>query len=104
MQVKPLLMILFFILSSWLALPVDAEKPAQDQSAWSAQQKEDYYKKQEYNKYAGYTIDGVASASQLAAQRSHTVAGEDERNFAVFTGIVVVLIVIGFSQIVFNKK
>ena len=55
-------------------------------------------------KYAGYSMDGVTSASKLAAQRSHTVAGEDERNFAVFTGIVVISIVIFVAQIILNKK
>lgn len=104
MKIIQLLRIVLLTFSSWLALPACAENTGKLQSAWTDQQKEDYYKKQEYNKYAGYTIDGVASASKLAAQRSHTVAGEDERNFAVFTGIVVVVIVIGFTQIVFNKK
>jgi len=57
----------------------------------------------ESSKYPGYTIDGFATASQLAAQRSHTPAGEDERNFAVFTGIVVILIIGFVSQIIFKS-
>ncbi len=55
-------------------------------------------------KYAGYTIDGFATASQLAAQRSHTVAGKDERNFAIFTGITAILIVYFFTQFTFFDK
>ena len=55
-------------------------------------------------KYLGYSVDGRTSASVLAAQRSHTVAGKDERNFAIFTGIVVILIVIFFSQIEFYDR
>lgn len=55
-------------------------------------------------KYLGYTIDGVATASQLAAQRSHTVSGKDERNFAVFTGITVILIIYFFTQFKFFDK
>lgn len=49
-------------------------------------------------------MDGFTSASKLAAQRSHTVAGKDERNFAVFTGITVILIVMFFAQIIMDKK
>ncbi len=59
---------------------------------------------QDKDKYLGYSVDGRTSASVLAAQRSHTVAGEDERDFAVFTGIVVIFIVIFFSQIDFLNK
>lgn len=55
------------------------------------------------SKYPGYTIDGYATASQLAAQRSHTPAGEDERNFAIFTGITVIFIVYFLTQIVFKR-
>lgn len=61
-------------------------------------------KEQTTNKYAGYEVDAFSSASKLAAQRSHTPAGEDERNFAVFTGIVVVLVVVFLSQILFKKN
>lgn len=55
-------------------------------------------------KYAAYSVDGITSASKLAAQRSHTVAGKDERNFAIFTGITVILIVYFFSQFEFFDK
>jgi len=48
--------------------------------------------------YAAYKADGFTSASKLAAQRSHTVAGKDERNFAIFSGITVILMVYFFSQ------
>jgi hypothetical protein len=58
----------------------------------------------EVDKYAGYQIDGFATASKLAAQRSHTPAGEDERNFAVFTGLVVIIIVGFFSTFIFGKN
>lgn len=56
------------------------------------------------DKYLGYSMDGVTSASKLAAQRSHTVAGKDERNFAVFTGITVIFIIFIFTQIKFFDK
>ncbi|CAG7857526.1 hypothetical protein MCAMS1_02388 [biofilm metagenome] len=56
------------------------------------------------SKYEGYSIDGFATASKLAAQRSHTVAGKDERNFAVFTGITVVLIIYFFTQFNFFDR
>ena len=55
-------------------------------------------------KYAAYSVDGITSASKLAAQRSHTVAGKDERNFAIFTGITAILIVYFFSQFEFFDK
>jgi hypothetical protein len=60
-------------------------------------------KESENSKYPGYTIDGYATASQLAAQRSHTPAGEDERNFAVFTGITVIFIVFFLAQMIFKR-
>lgn len=56
------------------------------------------------DKYAAYQIDGFATPSKLAAQRSHTPAGEDERNFAVFTGVVVVVLVFGLVQVFFKKN
>ncbi|ESS72639.1 hypothetical protein MGMO_53c00980 [Methyloglobulus morosus KoM1] len=55
-------------------------------------------------KYAAYLVDGTTSASKLAAQRSHTVAGKDERNFAIFSGITAILIVYFFSQFEFFDK
>jgi hypothetical protein len=60
--------------------------------------------KSEDAKYAAYLVDGTTSASKLAAQRSHTVAGKDERNFAIFTGITAVLIVYFFTQFKFFDK
>jgi hypothetical protein len=58
----------------------------------------------EYARYASYSIDGITSASKLAAQRSHTVAGKDERNFAIFTGITAILMIYFFSQFEFFDK
>lgn len=55
-------------------------------------------------KYLGYSVDGRTSPSVLAAQRSHTVAGRDERNFAVFTGIAAILIIYFLIQIVFKRR
>jgi hypothetical protein len=57
-----------------------------------------------FDKYAGYSMDGWTSASKLAAQHSHTVAGNDERNFAVFSGVVAILMVVFVSQIILGKK
>lgn len=104
MNIKVGLLIIGILILNLVSISSPAKKDSQPVTAWTEQQRADYYKNQEYNKYAGYSMDGVTSASKLAAQRSHTVAGEDERNFAIFTGIVVVLIVVGFTQIVFNKK
>ncbi len=56
------------------------------------------------DKYRVYSMDGVTSASKLAAQRSHTVAGKDERNFAIFSAISVFLIIYFFSQFEFFDK
>ncbi len=56
------------------------------------------------DKYLGYKMDGVTSASKLAAQRSHTVAGKDERNFAIFTAITAIFIIYFFSQFEFFDK
>lgn len=60
--------------------------------------------KSEGAKYEAYEIDGFTSASKLAAQRSHTVSGKDERNFAIFTGLVVIFIIIFLSKIQFLDK
>lgn len=56
------------------------------------------------SKYEGYEIDAFTTASKLAAQRSHTVAGEDERNFEIFTGITVVIIVYFLTQFDFFDR
>ncbi len=55
------------------------------------------------DKYWAYSMDGVTSASKLAAQRSHTVAGKDERNFAIFTAITVILIIYFLTQFEFFR-
>lgn len=55
------------------------------------------------DKYWAYSMDGVTSASKLAAQRSHTVAGKDERNFAIFSAVTVVLIIYFFTQFEFFR-
>ncbi len=97
----PFVLFLFFL--SMFAQPVMAA--ANRANAQTVQViGQDSVKNQKNIKYSGYSMDGVTSASKLAAQRSHTVAGQDERNFAVFTGVVVIMIVVFFSQIVFNKK
>ncbi len=94
---------LFLLFLSMSALPVMAA--ANRTNAQTVQViGQDSDKNQKHIKYSGYSMDGVTSASKLAAQRSHTVAGQDERNFAIFTGVVVIMIVVFFSQIVFNKK
>jgi|GEM_PF-1491191 len=54
--------------------------------------------------YEGYEIDAFTTASKLAAQRSHTVAGKDERNFEIFTGITVVLMVYFLTQFDFFDR
>jgi hypothetical protein len=58
----------------------------------------------ESGKYEGYAVDGSASASKLAAQRSHTVAGREERNFAIFTGITVIFIIYFIIRFEFFDK
>lgn len=60
--------------------------------------------KVEGTKYSGYSADGRTSPSVLAAQRSHTPAGKDERNFSVFTGIAAILIIYFLIQIFYKRR
>ncbi len=46
------------------------------------------------DKYAGYSVDGRTSASVLAAKRSHTVSDEDERGLAVYSGLIVIGLIV----------
>jgi hypothetical protein len=101
MKANTLLLILLIILAlKVITQPVTANP---GKTIASSAQTESKAKSNEpvNTKYLGYSVDGRTSASVLAAQRSHTVAGKDERNFAIFTGIVVILIVIFFSQFEF---
>jgi hypothetical protein len=99
--IKLLLLMAFLIIPSLvIAEPDNPEKnrPTNDIT------KSKPLKYEPSTKYDGYSIDGFATASKLAAQRSHTVAGKDERNFAVFTGITVALIIYFFSQFNFFDR
>ena len=42
------------------------------------------------DKYAGYRTDGRATASVLAAKRSHAVSKEDETGLALFSGLIAI--------------
>lgn len=53
---------------------------------------------------SAYPVDGRTSASVLAAQRSHTVAGQDEARFAIFSGLAVIGLIVFFTQIMFGDK
>ncbi|MDD2759579.1 MAG: hypothetical protein PHH11_04735 [Methylomonas sp.] len=53
---------------------------------------------------SGYAIDGSASASVLAAKRSHKVARDDEIGLSVFSGLFVIAIIGFFSSKLFEKK
>lgn len=105
MRIKTLIRTLVFVFALQGIAPMIAWA-APDQMPATEQTKDIKYKSKEQtnNKYAGYEVDAFSSASKLAAQRSHTPAGEDERNFAVFTGIVVILIVVFLSQILFKRN
>ena len=92
----------FILLTVPLAYSAGASERANSQANPVETTAKPYNAKSE--KYPGYSMDGVTSASKLAAQRSHTVAGEDERNFAIFTGVVMISIVVFVTQIVMNKK
>lgn len=105
MNMKTLLQILALVIAIQGVMPtVVLSAPGQTTAKNQASETKYKTKEPKSSKYPGYTIDGYATASQLAAQRSHTPAGEDERNFAVFTGIVVILIVVFLTQIMFKKN
>jgi hypothetical protein len=104
MKVKILLLVVSIILTMCpITQPATANpgntNPSAAQTKTKAKSNE-----QADTKYLGYSVDGRTSASVLAAQRSHTVAAKDERNFAIFTGIVVVFIIVFFTQIEFFDK
>lgn len=98
LQLMTLIVLTFALASPGAAVKTGLETPAFQPVAVKYKTNEP-----ENSKYPGYTIDGYATASQLAAQRSHTPAGEDERNFAVFTGITVVFVVFFLAQMVFKR-
>jgi len=97
------LCILICLTLNVISLPISANPSSQNSSVVRQEGKAKDSKPAD-DKYLGYSVDGRASASILAAQRSHTVAGKDERNFAVFTGIVVVVIVYIFLQFAFKNR
>jgi hypothetical protein len=103
MKIIKLILMLFIL----LVINVDYSVAADTSTAKIATVKHDAKINAEIDyedKYRAYSMDGVTSASKLAAQRSHTVAGKDERNFAIFTAISVVLIIYFFSQFEFFDK
>ena len=102
MKIAGLLLTVFLVYSS--DCYAKANSPGKLDASVAQTQQKQINPKAEGAKYEAYTIDGFASASKLAAQRSHTVAGKDERNFAIFTGLVVIFIIIVFSKIQFLDK
>lgn len=65
---------------------------------------EDKSKSSAREQYTGYTVDGRTSASVLAAQRSHSIAGKDETNFAIYSGATVICMILIFAHFLSNKK
>lgn len=55
-----------------------------------------------FNRYAGYDVDGRASASVLAAKRSHAVSTTNENRLAVFSGLLAIGM-IAFLVHIFQK-
>jgi hypothetical protein len=102
MRMSGLLLTVLFVFS--IACHAKASSPEKLDTPVAQTQQNQINPKAEDTKYEGYTIDGFATASKLAAQRSHTVAGKDERDFAIFTGLVVIFIIIFFSKIQFFDK
>jgi hypothetical protein len=104
MKVKTLLLVLLIILAMKVITQPVAANPNNPNTPSTQAVSKAKPNEPVDTKYLGYSVDGRTSASVLAAQRSHTVAGKDERNFAIFTGIVVILMIIFFSQIEFYNK
>ncbi len=56
------------------------------------------------DKYAGYSVDGRTSASVIAAKRSHAVSDEDERGLAVYSGLIVIGLIVFFVYALTKRK
>ncbi len=56
------------------------------------------------DKYAGYSVDGRTSASVLSAKRSHAVSEEDERGLAVYSGLIVIGLIVFFVYALTKRK
>lgn len=54
--------------------------------------------------YSGYSVDGRTSASVIAAKRSHTVATEDERGLAIYSGLIVTGLIVFFVHALSKRK
>lgn len=54
--------------------------------------------------YSGYSVDGRTSASVITAKRSHTVATEDERGLAIYSGLIVIGLIVFFVHALSKKK
>lgn len=52
----------------------------------------------------GYSVDGRTSASVIAAKRSHAVSKDDETGLAIASGLIVIGVIVFFSQTLLNKK
>lgn len=55
-------------------------------------------------KYSGYSVDGRTSASVLAAKRSHSASKQDEMGLAMFSGLIVIGLIVFFVQTLSKKK
>ena len=51
----------------------------------------------------GYEVDGRSSASVLAAQRSHAVSSQDQTLLSVFSGLLVIGVVVWLAKVIGGK-
>lgn len=54
--------------------------------------------------YSGYTVDGRTSASVLTAKRSHAVSNQDETGLAIYSGLIVIGLIVFFVHALSQKK
>ena len=54
--------------------------------------------------YTGYEVDGRTSASVLSAKRSHAVSSKDEIGLTVFSGVIVMGLIVFFAGLMKDKN
>lgn len=53
---------------------------------------------------SAYAVDGRTSASVLAAKRSHNVSEQDEYGLAIFSGLMVIGVIVFFTQFLSRNR
>ncbi|MGZ4959295.1 MAG: hypothetical protein ACXV7J_08585 [Methylomonas sp.] len=88
------------------AQPNNVDSPAATESASIAAQNGSTSSKtvKRSGSYSGYSVDGRTSASVLTAKRSHAVSKQDETGLAIYSGLMVIGLIVFFVHALSKKK